>query len=548
MRLVPAIILALAAIVAPVVWHLSAAYITPARTVADPAEAERLAALEARLDLMEERLDGLDARTARAIAPDPERRRGGAPNEQASDSLRDAFAQVVLIADRRNVNADLTVPRPDDLIELFGPPREDLSDDCQPVTNEKLKELLSVESVGPIRAHLIKPALISLRQIFANVQVFEPELYARIQSAGSLCARQIRGSTGRASAHAYGLAVDINIDGYLDTLGDGRTQLGLTLLADFFRKEGWIWGWRLRTRGVDACRGEPREAADLEAPRTDLRRDPPRRRTRRHPGFVFLACAPRRARLLSMQRFRLITALLCAVHIAACAEPPPPDGIVQPAAISGSAKAATPAVIERSHRLVGLRIEIEQPPEGLLDDTAAGVIEMLRVDTGETARLVFIDGALTAHALAPGPWRIRAIAGQHCGFIDLPVPPGAGPLLAGDLILSFPARAESDDDARMTGRLPARADIQTLSDFGDGTPASVDVRPLIGDGAARPCRHIDLAVARPDIDPSIERLTPLQIAELVFVGAVLGAATGGAAAAGSISFVSGGGGLFFLAL
>jgi len=25
-------------------------------------------------------------------------------------------------------------------------------------------------------------------------------------------------------------------------LGDGKTQLGLTILAEFFKREGWYWG------------------------------------------------------------------------------------------------------------------------------------------------------------------------------------------------------------------------------------------------------------------------------------------------------------------
>ena len=82
---------------------------------------------------------------------------------------------------------------------------------------------------------MIEPAILSLRQVFRNVKIFEPELYARINTAGSLCVRHIRGRPGSVSTHAYGLSVDLNIDGKLDTLGDGKTQLGLILLADFFK-------------------------------------------------------------------------------------------------------------------------------------------------------------------------------------------------------------------------------------------------------------------------------------------------------------------------
>jgi hypothetical protein len=89
---------------------------------------------------------------------------------------------------------------------------------------------------------MLQPALDSLKRVFENVLRTDPDLYARINTAGSLCVRQIRGSTGRTSSHSFGLSVDLNIDGHLDTLGDGKTQLGLTILADFFIAEGWFWG------------------------------------------------------------------------------------------------------------------------------------------------------------------------------------------------------------------------------------------------------------------------------------------------------------------
>jgi hypothetical protein len=89
---------------------------------------------------------------------------------------------------------------------------------------------------------MLQPAIDSLKRVFRNVEATDPDLYARINTAGSLCVRQIRGTVGRTSTHSFGLAVDLNIDGKLDTLGDGKTQLGLTILADFFREEGWVWG------------------------------------------------------------------------------------------------------------------------------------------------------------------------------------------------------------------------------------------------------------------------------------------------------------------
>jgi len=179
-----------------------------------------------------------------SFAPGPEL--GGQPNEgvlnNGPNAIIDAYAQVVLIANRRKVNGKINVAGPGFLEQFIGRPRENLSDNCDPMTNPKLKAMLRLESVGPIRVSMLQPAIESITRVFENVKNTDPDLYARINTAGSLCVRQIRGTRGRTSTHSFGLAVDLNIDGKLDTLGDGKTQLGLTILADFFRAEGWVWG------------------------------------------------------------------------------------------------------------------------------------------------------------------------------------------------------------------------------------------------------------------------------------------------------------------
>lgn len=158
------------------------------------------------------------------------------------NTIRDAYAQVVLIANRRNVNRDLRVNRPNELQEKLGRPRQTLSDNCEPMTNKELASKLVLENVGPIRVNMLKPAADSLRRVFDKVKAADPDLYDRISTAGSLCVRRIRGTVDRLSTHSYGLAVDLNIDGVLDNFADGKTQMGLTILADFFREEGWVWG------------------------------------------------------------------------------------------------------------------------------------------------------------------------------------------------------------------------------------------------------------------------------------------------------------------
>ena len=110
------------------------------------------------------------------------------------------------------------------------------------MTNPRLAALLQEAQVGPVKVRMLKPAIESLGIILDKIKLADPDLYARINTSGALCVRLVRGSAVSVSSHSFGLSLDLNIDGILDNLGDGRTQLGLTILSDFFNADGWIWG------------------------------------------------------------------------------------------------------------------------------------------------------------------------------------------------------------------------------------------------------------------------------------------------------------------
>ncbi len=251
MRVVPAIILAVAIILAPIIWYVFPLIIPIEDNYEGPA-IDSGARIE--IEMLSQQVEDMRNQIEQ-LSLEVTRSQGGGYAPQSADGaddfgfdsnspneIIDAYAQVVLIANRNNVNKDLELAGSSFLKSTFGLPREDLTDECQSMTNPRLDDLLVLEEVGPVRVRLLKPAVDSLRTVFENIQRTDPDLYARINTAGSLCVRRIRGATSSASAHAYGLAVDLNIDGVLDTLGDGKTQLGLTILADFFREEGWVWG------------------------------------------------------------------------------------------------------------------------------------------------------------------------------------------------------------------------------------------------------------------------------------------------------------------
>lgn len=195
--------------------------------------------LRDQVDSLEERVNKIEVGAA---TPDANGNSLQIVTPDGENGIAGNYAQVVLVADRRNLNKGLTVPTPAFLNETFGPPRDDLTDQCQGITNPRLAGLVKEEKVGPVTVTMLQPALDSLGVVLSNIQRADPDLYARINTAGALCVRLIRGSATAVSTHSFGLAVDLNIDGVLDTLGDGRTQLGLTIMSDFFNAQGWVWG------------------------------------------------------------------------------------------------------------------------------------------------------------------------------------------------------------------------------------------------------------------------------------------------------------------
>lgn len=250
MRFVPAIIIASALLLMPVIWVglnvlLSEQdYQGPGIDSGARIEIEML---RQQVETLQSQLEALQREVARlpsgggGMVPQPDSGddsfRGTGPNE-----ILDAYAQLVFIANRRNVNRGLTVLTTGYLVEKLGRPRETLTDDCQPITNERLAGQLVLQQVGPIQVKMLQPAAQSLGRVFEKIRRADPDLYAKINTSGSLCTRLVRGSDTSISNHSYGMALDLNIDGHLDTLADGKTQLGLTILADFFRTEGWVWG------------------------------------------------------------------------------------------------------------------------------------------------------------------------------------------------------------------------------------------------------------------------------------------------------------------
>ncbi|MEM8760050.1 MAG: hypothetical protein AAGE83_06980 [Pseudomonadota bacterium] len=270
-------------------------------------------------------------------------------------------------------------------------------------------------------------------------------------------------------------------------------------------------------------------------------------------------------RLAKLARGAGSTALL--LVIAGCMSPPPPEGVIAPqatepvsepatvdgddASASNSAEgaAALPGAPEvpSGARLVGLEIAVENPSEELLDPAGAGVLLLKRRGDQGTRLLAFLDDALSVHALPPGAYAVRGIAGFDCGPLGLAIGPGTeatAPLYLGRLTLTVDPSGERA--SLRGGSVPDPAELERFATLFGGDGARVDPRPYLA-GREVACRRAPWLVARPDIDPSVRVLTPFEIAQLVILGGAFGALTGAAAAVGSVVFVSGtAGGFLFL--
>lgn len=90
---------------------------------------------------------------------------------------------------------------------------------------------------GPFRATGFEPFLLIVKQVMYRIKRKNPDLYARIGTAGCLYVRTVRGGSNP-SEHAWGVAIDLTIDGVLDERGDGETQEGLLLIYQEFKAFG----------------------------------------------------------------------------------------------------------------------------------------------------------------------------------------------------------------------------------------------------------------------------------------------------------------------
>lgn len=163
------------------------------------------------------------------------------PDEDFENAPTEDLTEQMQLAKTR-FNKGITQPRNRTMLEVLGSPRESFTQECQGMTNPRLKALMETRQIGPIKVTMLKPALDSLERVMNRLKESDPDIYAKVGTAGALCVRNIRGSTTGISNHSWATAIDLTLEGQLDGFADGGTQFGLLILAEYFNEEGWYWG------------------------------------------------------------------------------------------------------------------------------------------------------------------------------------------------------------------------------------------------------------------------------------------------------------------
>ena len=157
------------------------------------------------------------------------------------------FGQLVDLDTITPINVGLTSASEETMISLLGRPRDVNSTECNNAkASDTVKRLSVLQSVGPFRVTGIKPAVDSLREVFAEAKQQEAKLWDALGSEGMLCVRLRKPTSGKPSTklsnHSWGTALDIKVDGVADGKRDRKVQLGIAILIPIFNQHGWFAG------------------------------------------------------------------------------------------------------------------------------------------------------------------------------------------------------------------------------------------------------------------------------------------------------------------
>ncbi len=167
------------------------------------------------------------------------------------------ISETEILKDRQKLNGDLQPLTNSVMLRVLGSPRGNYDQTCRPVTNPRINRLIVTADVGPFSVTGLKPVVERLKLAFADIRQKQPAIHAALGNAGMLCCRYVRGSRASISNHSWGCAIDLTLEGRLDSRGDGKAQKGLIAIHPIMNAHGFFWGAAFSTEDAmhfEICR------------------------------------------------------------------------------------------------------------------------------------------------------------------------------------------------------------------------------------------------------------------------------------------------------
>jgi hypothetical protein len=159
------------------------------------------------------------------------------------------YSELIPLSSITPFNVGVSSATEETMISLLGRPMLPLTTDDQPDhASDIIKKLeITARVSSKIRVTGIKPAVKSLKDILSQVADAEQKLMDVLGSVGMLVVRLRRPTSGKPSLkisnHAWGTAVDFNVDGKPPPGYTGQqVPRGIAILVPFFNKAGWYSG------------------------------------------------------------------------------------------------------------------------------------------------------------------------------------------------------------------------------------------------------------------------------------------------------------------
>ena len=173
------------------------------------------------------------------------------------------FDDLIPIPSKDIMNPGLSSAQESTMLKVFGTPGT-LTKDCSDPDATFKKMLVFGVNVGPFKVSGLRLAVESLTQVFAQIKVFNPDLFSQVKTAGVLCVRSRRGNASHFSNHSWGTAIDVFFGSGVVPQGSHQTHRGVFDMFPFFNKNGWYWGAEFSGDSVDSMHFEVAEETILK--------------------------------------------------------------------------------------------------------------------------------------------------------------------------------------------------------------------------------------------------------------------------------------------